>query len=158
MRHWRSLKAFHMSMHCLSLSTLTNNLKRQILMPCFHVMSSIISTQWFIYRLRLKALQAPLSALHTNKAYLFFYTFYLEMFTQIRAVCRTMCCLVIPFISDFCTRKDKGFVHISSLLLELDHLKVWVTTTAPDVLVISETWLRNSVPDTEVICLSGQVT
>jgi exonuclease III len=32
----------------------------------------------------------------------------------------------------------------------MDQLKVWVQSSNPDVLVITETWLRNSVLNTDV--------
>lgn len=50
----------------------------------------------------------------------------------------------------FCSRKSLGLLHINirSLLPKLDELKVYVQTACPDVLVISESWLKISVPST----------
>jgi hypothetical protein len=39
---------------------------------------------------------------------------------------------------------------IRSLLPKMDKLKVWVHSSNPDVLVITETWLRKSVLNTDV--------
>lgn len=49
---------------------------------------------------------------------------------------------------DFCNRNNLGFLHVNarSILPKLDQLKVWVESSNPDVLVITETWLRNSIP------------
>ena len=49
---------------------------------------------------------------------------------------------------DFCNRNNLGFLHVNarSILPKLDQLKVWVESSRPDVLVITETWLRNSIP------------
>lgn len=54
--------------------------------------------------------------------------------------------------SDFCSRRNLGFLHINSrsLLPKLDQSKVWVHTANPDVLVISETWLKKSISNSEV--------
>ena len=45
-----------------------------------------------------------------------------------------------------------GFLHVNtrSLLPKVDKLKVWVHSSNPDVLVITETWLRKSVLNTDV--------
>lgn len=58
--------------------------------------------------------------------------------------------------TDFCARKGLGFLHINiwSLLPKIDQLKVWVAGSFPDMLIISETWLKKYVLDNE-ICLSG---
>ena len=44
--------------------------------------------------------------------------------------------------TDFCSRKSLGFWHVNtrSLLPKMDELKVWVHSSNPDVLVITETW------------------
>ena len=54
--------------------------------------------------------------------------------------------------TDFCSRKSLGFLHVNtrSLLPKMDQLKVWVHSSNPDVLVITETWLRKSVLNTDV--------
>jgi hypothetical protein len=48
--------------------------------------------------------------------------------------------------------KALGFLHFNtrSLLPKMYQLKVWVHSSNPDVLVITETWLRNSVLNTDV--------
>ncbi len=53
---------------------------------------------------------------------------------------------------DFCARKNLGFLHVNtrSLLPKMDQLKVWVESSNPDVLVITETWLRRSTHHPEV--------
>lgn len=53
---------------------------------------------------------------------------------------------------EFCSRKSLGFLHlnIQSLLPKLDLVKAWIHTSNPNVLVLSETWLRKSVSNTEV--------
>ncbi|CAB1352462.1 unnamed protein product, partial [Coregonus sp. 'balchen'] len=45
-----------------------------------------------------------------------------------------------------------GFLHVNtrSVLPKIDQLKVWVHSSNPDVLVITETWLRKSVLNTDV--------
>ena len=52
----------------------------------------------------------------------------------------------------FCARKNLGFLHVNtrSILPKMDQLKVWVESSNPDVLVITETWLRRSIPYPEV--------
>lgn len=49
---------------------------------------------------------------------------------------------------DFCARKNLGYLHINarSLLPKMDQLKLWVNSSNPDVLVITETWLKMSIP------------
>ena len=53
---------------------------------------------------------------------------------------------------DFCSRKCLGCLHINarSLVPKMDELKVWVHSSNPEVLVITETWLRNSISYPEV--------
>ena len=53
---------------------------------------------------------------------------------------------------DCCSRKSLGFqlVNTRSLLPKMDQLKVWVHSSNPDVLAITETWLRKSVLNTDV--------
>ena len=48
----------------------------------------------------------------------------------------------------FCNRNCIGFLHVNvrSLVPKMDQLKVWVESSNPHVLVITETWLRKSVP------------
>ena len=52
--------------------------------------------------------------------------------------------LVLWYLLHFCSRKSLGFLHVNtrSLLPKIDQLKVWVHSSSPDVLVITETWLR----------------
>ena len=54
--------------------------------------------------------------------------------------------------TDFCSRKSLGFLHVNtrSLLPKTNQLKVWVHSSNPDVLVITEMWLRKSVLNTDV--------
>lgn len=56
--------------------------------------------------------------------------------------------------NDFCNRNSMGFLHVNvrSLVPKMDQLKVWVESSNPHVLVLTETWLRNSVsyPDTSI--------
>ena len=54
--------------------------------------------------------------------------------------------------TDFCSRKKLVFLHFDTLSLfpNKDQLKVWVHSSNPDVLVITETWLRKSVLNTDV--------
>ena len=67
----------------------------------------------------------------------------------------TLTALIICF-TDFCSHKSLGFLHVNtrSLLPKMDQLKVWVHSSNPDVLVITETWLRKCVLNTDVT-LSG---
>ena len=62
------------------------------------------------------------------------------------ALCSDIC------FTDICSRKSLGFLHINtrSLLPEIDQFKVWDHSSNPDVLVITETWLRKSVLNTDV--------
>ena len=55
--------------------------------------------------------------------------------------------------TDFCPHKSLGFLHVNtrSLLPEMDQLKAWVHSSNPDVLVITETWLRKSVLNTFLV-------
>ena len=41
-------------------------------------------------------------------------------------------------------------INTRSLLPKMDQLKVWVHSSNPDALVITETWLRKSVLNTDV--------
>lgn len=52
----------------------------------------------------------------------------------------------------FCNRKSLGLMHLNirSLLPKLDELKAYMHTSNPDVLVISESWLKKSVTTTAV--------
>ena len=54
--------------------------------------------------------------------------------------------------TDLCSRKNLVFLHINtrSVLPKMDQLKVWIHSSNPDVLVITETWLRKSVLNTDV--------
>ena len=54
--------------------------------------------------------------------------------------------------TDFCSPKSLGFLHVNtrSVLPKMDQLKVLVHSFNPDVLVITETWLRKSVLNTDV--------
>ncbi|CAB1332353.1 unnamed protein product, partial [Coregonus sp. 'balchen'] len=54
--------------------------------------------------------------------------------------------------TDFCSYKSLGFLHVNtrSLLPKMYQLKVWVHSSIPNVLVITETWLRKSVLNTDV--------
>ena len=54
--------------------------------------------------------------------------------------------------TDLLSRKSLGFLHVNtrSLLPKMDQWKVWVHWCNPDVLVITETWLRKSVLNTDV--------
>lgn len=56
----------------------------------------------------------------------------------------------------FCSRKNLGFLHVNtrSLISKLDQLKLWVESTIPDVLVITETWLKKTIDDSSII-ISG---
>lgn len=58
--------------------------------------------------------------------------------------------------TEFANRHGIGFLHINarSLLPKLDLLKTWFMSANPDIVVISETWLKPSVPD-DVICVGG---
>lgn len=53
---------------------------------------------------------------------------------------------------EFCECKSLGFLHVNicSLLPKLDMLKSWVHTANPDVLAISESWLRKSVTNSDI--------
>ena len=54
--------------------------------------------------------------------------------------------------NDFCDRTCLGFLHINirSLLPKLDLLKSWVHTVTPDVLAISESWLKKSIANPDI--------
>jgi hypothetical protein len=54
--------------------------------------------------------------------------------------------------TDFCSRKSLGFLRVNtrSLLPKMDQLKMRVHSSNPDVLDITETWLRKSVLNTDV--------
>lgn len=54
---------------------------------------------------------------------------------------------------DFCARRNLGFLHINirSLLPKIDQLKVLVHGSNPDVLVITEKWLRRSISYPEIL-------
>lgn len=52
----------------------------------------------------------------------------------------------------FCSRKNLGFLHINTrtLISKLDQLKLWVESTKPDVLVITETWLKKTIENSSI--------
>ena len=54
--------------------------------------------------------------------------------------------------TDFCDRNGLGFLHINarSLLKHFDQIKVWVESSSPEILVLTETWLRKSVPSSNI--------
>ena len=54
--------------------------------------------------------------------------------------------------NDFCDRTCMGFLHVNirSLLPKLDLLKTWVHTVTPDVLAISESWLKKSTANPDI--------
>ena len=54
--------------------------------------------------------------------------------------------------TDFCSCKSLGFLHINtrSLLPKMVQLKVWVHSSNPDVLFITEMWFRKSVLNADV--------
>lgn len=58
--------------------------------------------------------------------------------------------------TDFANRKGLGFLHINtrSLLPKLDSFRTWFMVANPDVVVVSETWLKPSVSD-NVIRIDG---
>ena len=55
---------------------------------------------------------------------------------------------------DFCARNNLGFLHanVRSLVPKIDQLKVWVESSSPEVLFLTETWLRKSLsyPETNL--------
>ena len=61
-------------------------------------------------------------------------------------------CSNLPTPADFKVRNGLGFMHMNvrSLVPEIDLIRVWVLTSDPDVLVLSETWLKKSVSDTSI--------
>lgn len=56
--------------------------------------------------------------------------------------------------TEFKKRKGLGFIHLNIKNIiqqdKLDHLKILVTQTDPDIVVLSETWLRCTVNDSEM--------
>lgn len=62
----------------------------------------------------------------------------------------------LPTPTEFANRYGIGFLHFNarSLLPKMDLLKTWFMSANPDIVVISETWLKPSVPD-DVICVGG---
>lgn len=54
--------------------------------------------------------------------------------------------------SDFKERNGLGLLHMNvrSLVPKIDLVRVSVATSDPDILVISETWLNKSVPDSTI--------
>lgn len=52
----------------------------------------------------------------------------------------------------FLNRSGIGFVHMSvrSLLPKIDMVRIWAKSTNADIMVLSETWLRSSTPDSDV--------
>ena len=61
--------------------------------------------------------------------------------------------------NDFCDRKSLGFLHVNirCLLPKIDLVKSWVHTANPDVLGISESWLRKSVTNPDILILGYNV-
>jgi len=61
-------------------------------------------------------------------------------------------CLEGISFTNFCSRKALGFLHIysRSLLSKIDQLKLWTHSSNPDILVVTESWLKKSVPDSVV--------
>lgn len=58
-------------------------------------------------------------------------------------------CINLPTPSNFKERNGLGFLHMNdrSLVPKMDLVRVSVSTSDPDVLVLSETWLKKSVSD-----------
>ena len=54
-------------------------------------------------------------------------------------------CLEGISFTNFCSHKALGFLHINSrsLLSKIDRLKVWTHSSNPDILVVTESWLKN---------------
>lgn len=54
--------------------------------------------------------------------------------------------------ADFLNRSGIGFVHMNvrSLLPKIDMVRIWAKSTNADIMVLSETWLRSSTPDSDV--------
>ena len=50
---------------------------------------------------------------------------------------------------DFSHRNGLGFLHfnIRSLVPKIDLLSTWFTVAKPDVVALSETWLKSTTPD-----------
>lgn len=63
---------------------------------------------------------------------------------------RSMECLQTP--ADFLNRSGIGFVHMNvrSLLPKIDLVRIWAMSTNADVMVLSETWLGRSIPDSHI--------
>ena len=55
-------------------------------------------------------------------------------------------------VPDFCSRKALGFLHVNarSLLPKIDQIKVLVHSSNPEVLVITESWLKKNIPDSDI--------
>lgn len=53
---------------------------------------------------------------------------------------------------EFKSRSGLGIIHINvrSLLPKVDLIKLWITSTDADILVLSETWLNESVLDKDI--------
>ena len=62
----------------------------------------------------------------------------------------TTMCLQTP--ADFLDRTCIGFIHMNvrSLLPKMDMVKIWANSTNADIMVVSETWLSRSIPDSHV--------
>lgn len=62
----------------------------------------------------------------------------------------------LPTLSDFKDRAGLGFIHLNvrSLVPKIDKIKIWANTTNTDIMVLSETWLKKSVPD-ELTSIEG---
>lgn len=58
--------------------------------------------------------------------------------------------------SDFKNRHGLGFIHLNvrSLVPKMDMIKIWANTTKTDIIIVSETWLKKSVPD-KLILIEG---
>lgn len=53
---------------------------------------------------------------------------------------------------EFKTRSGFGIIHINthSLLPKIDMVKIWIETTNTDILVLTETWLNNSITNKNI--------
>ena len=62
----------------------------------------------------------------------------------------------LPTPNEFSCRQGLGFLHVNarSLVPKLDVFKTWFLVAKPDIVVVSETWLKPSVTDT-VIHIDG---
>ena len=62
----------------------------------------------------------------------------------------TTMCLQTP--ADFLNRTGIGFIHMNvrSLLPKMDMVNIWANSTNADIMVVLETWLSRSIPDSHV--------